>query len=99
MADYGLNFEFTELHVCAKAEEAAYAWYEADVAGEGYVAGFDEFDDFVFFAVVFEFEVLCVVVEGGLCVVVQVHVDLVAHLTVEAQVDFFIEVEADCLAS
>ena len=90
----GLNLQLAELHVCAKAEEAAHAWNEADVTGEGDVTGFDELDDFIFLAVVFEFEVLGVVVEGGLGVIVQVHVDFVAHLTIEAEVNLFIEIEA-----
>ena len=99
LADNRLDLQFAELYVCAKAEEAAHTWNEADVAGEGDVAGFDEFDDFVFLAVVFEFEVLGVVVEGGLCVVVEVHVDFVAHLAVEAEIDFLVEVKSNRFAA
>ena len=99
MADYRLYLQFAELHICTKAKEAADAWHEADVAGERDVTSFDELDDFVFLAVIFEFEVLGVVVEGGLRVVVQVHVDFVAHLTIEAEVNLLVEVKTYCFTT
>ena len=76
LADNRLDLQLSELHVCTQAEKAADAWHEADVAGEGDIAGLDELDDFVLFTVVFELEVLLVVVEGGLGVIVQVQVNV-----------------------
>ena len=99
LADNGLQFQFPELYVGTQTEQAAYAWHQAHVAGERYVTGFNEFDNLVFLAVVLQLHHLRVKVEGSLRIVVQVQVDLVAHLTVHAQVNFLVEVEAYSLTA
>ena len=94
LREYRLQFQPAELHIRADTEEARSTLHQRVVRREGNVSGFHELDDLIFLAVVFEFEVLGVVVEGGLGVIVQVHVDFVAHLTIEAEVNLFIEIEA-----
>ncbi len=98
LGDDGAEFEFAKLQVGTHAEERRGAAYEVGVGRHAHVAGLNEFYYFVFLALVAEFEVLRVKVEGGFGVVVEVHVHLVADLSVEAEVDFLIEVETEHLA-
>ena len=93
-----LQFQFSELHIRPDAEQRRGALDKRIVRGECHIASLHQFDDFIFLAVVLQLQVLGVEVEGGIGIVVQVHVDLVAHLTIDAQVDFFIEVESRRLA-
>ena len=53
--------------------------HERRVGGERHVAALDELDDLVLLAVILQLHVLRVEVEGGVGVVVEVHVHLVAH--------------------
>ena len=94
LRDDGLQFQLAELEVGAQAEERGQAGNQGVVGREADIAALDELDDFVFLALVFEFEILGVVVEGGVGVVVQVHLHLVAHLAGHREVDFLVEVEA-----
>ena len=93
-----LQFQSAELHIGAQTEERRCAADERRVAGERHIAGLHEFYDFVFLAVVFEFDVLGVVVESGIGVVVEVHLHLVAHRAVHVQVDFLVEIDLCGLA-
>ena len=98
LRDDGLEFQLAKLHVGAEAEEGTGAGDERGVAGERDVAAFDELDDFVFLAFVFQLHALGVEVESGVGVVVDVHVHLVAYLAVDAEVDFLVEVKGGGLA-
>ena len=93
-----LQLQPAELHVRADTEQAGGALYQRVVRREGHVTGLHELDDLVLLAVVFQLQVLRVEVEGGISVVVQVHVHLVAHLAVHVQVDFLVKVEGGRLA-
>ena len=93
-----LQLQLAELPVGAQAEERCSAVDKRVVRGERDVAGLDELDDLVLLALIFQLEVLCVEVEGGVGVVVEVHVHLVAHLTVDREVDLLVEVEGRRLA-
>mgnify|MGYP000425330046 CR=1 FL=1 len=46
----------------------------------------------IFLAVVLQFHVLCIEIEGGIGVVIQVHVHLIAHLSVDVEIDFLIKI-------
>ena len=94
-----LQFQLAELQVGAQAEEGRCTFDERRVGGQRHVAGFYELDDFVFLAFVAQLHALRVEVEGGFGVVVQVHVDFVAHAAVHAHVDVFLEVETERLAA
>ena len=94
----GAQFQFAKLQVGTHAEERVGATNEARRRGHRYVARLEQFDDFILLALVTQFEVLRVKVEGGLTVVVEVHVYLIAHLTVQTKVDFLVEVEAEYFA-
>ena len=98
LRDNGADFELAELQVGTYAEERRRAAYERRVGGHGDVARLDELDDFVLLAFVVQLEVLRVEVEGRLGVVVEVEVYLVAHLAVDAEIDFLVEIEAEHLA-
>ena len=93
-----LQLEFAKLQVGAQAEERAGALHERRVAGERYVTAFHELYDLILLAVVLQLHVLRVEVEGGVGVVVQVHVHLVAHLTVDVEVNLLVEVHR-CLVA
>ena len=93
LRQHGLQRQLAKLHVGAYAEEARCAVNERIVRGEGDVAGLHQLDNLVFLAVVLQLQVLRVEVERRIGVVVQVHVHLVAHLSVDAQVDFLVEIE------
>ena len=90
-----MHLELAELQICAQTKERADAWDKAHVGGHGYVAGFDEFHYLVFLAFVFEFQVLLVVVETGIGVVVDVHVDFVSDFGVDGEVDFHVKVKSE----
>ena len=83
LAEYRLQFQLAELEVCAQTEQTAHTRNQTHVAGEGYISCLDELDDFVLLAIVLQLHVLRVEVEGGFCVVIQIQVYLVAHLTIE----------------
>ena len=93
LREYRLQFQPAELHIRADTEEARSALHQRVVRGEGNVSCLHEFDDLIFLAVVFQLQVLRIEVEGGVGVVVQVHVHLVTHLAVHVQVDLLVEVE------
>ena len=97
LADYGLQLQFAELHIGAQTEEAADAVNQVAVRGHRDITRLHQLDDLVLLAVVFQFQLLGIEIEGGIGVVVDVHVDLVAHLTRHAEVDFLVEVEAEGL--
>ena len=98
LRDHRLKLQTTELKVGTYAEQARSTCHQRVVGGEGHIASFHQLDDFVFLALILQFEVLRIEVERGIGVVVQVHVDLVAHLTIHAQVDLHVEVESRGLA-
>ena len=99
LTEDGLQFQFAELHVGAQTEQTAHARHKPHVGRHGDVAGFHQFDYLILLAVVFQFQVLLVVVEGGVRVVVQAHVHLVAHLGIYGHVYLHVEVQTEGAAS
>ena len=99
LADHCLHLQLAELEVGAQTEEAADAWHQAHIAGERHVASLDEFHNFVFLSVVLQLHVLLVEVKGSLGVIVQVQINLVAHLAVHREIDFLVEVKAERLSA
>ena len=93
-----MEFQLTKLQVCTHPKEGGGTADEGGVGGEADVAGFYEFDDFIFLTFVAEFQTLGVKGKGGVGVVVEVHVYLITHLTVEVEVDFLVKVEGKHLA-
>ena len=93
LRQYRLQFQLTKLHIGTDTEKATGSLHERVVRGETHVTGLHEFDNLVFLALVFQFQVLGIKVKGGIGVVVQVHVYLVTHPTVHVQVDLLVEVE------
>jgi len=93
-----LQLELAKLHVGAQSEQAAGPLHQRRVAGERHIARLYELDDLVFLAVILQFHVLRVDIHRGIGVVIQVHVHLVAHLAVDVQIDFLVEIHRRCLA-
>ena len=93
LRDDGLQLQFAKLHVRTDTKQAAGTLHQRVVRGEGDVTGLDQLDDLVFLAFIAQLDVLCVEVEGGVGIVVQRHVHLVAHLTRHVQVDLLVEVD------
>ena len=98
LREHRLEFQPTKLHVGSDTKETAGTLYERVVRWERHITGLYQFDDLILLALIFQFEVLRVEVEGGVGVVVQVHVHLVAHPSVHVQVDLLVEVEGCSLA-
>ena len=98
LREHRLELQAAKLEVGADTEEAACALYEGIVGGEGDIASLNESHHLVLLAVILEFEVLRVEVEGGVGVVVEVHVDLVADLAIDVEVDLLVEVHRRGLA-
>ena len=98
LGHHGAQLEFAKLHVGAHAEEGGGTADEGRLRGHAHVARLDELDDFVFLAFVAELQVLRVEVESGLGIVGKVHVYLIPHFSVEAQVYFLVEIKAEDLA-
>ena len=98
LGDDGLQFEFAKLQVGTDTEEGTGTLDERGVGGEGHVARLHQFHNLILLALIAQLDVLAVEVEGGVGVVVQTHVHLVAHLTREVEVDFLVEVEGSGLA-
>ena len=92
LRSYHLQLEFAKLHIGSNTKQTAGAFDERRVGREGDVARLNEFDDFIFLAVVLQFHVLCIEIEGGIGVVIQVHVHLIAHLSVDVEIDFLIKI-------
>ena len=67
--------------------------YQRVIGGEADITSLNQFDNLVFLAVVFQFQVLRIKVKGSIGVVVQVHIHLVTHLTVDTQIHLLIKVE------
>lgn len=91
LRSYHLQLEFAKLHIGSNTKQTAGAFDERRVGREGDVARLNEFDDFIFLAVVLQFHVLCIEIEGSIGVVIQVHVHLIAHLSVDVEIDFLIK--------
>ena len=98
LCNNGRKLEFTKLHVGAHTKEWRRTTHQRWVGRHAHITRFNEFDNFIFFTLVAQLQALCVKVEGRFRVIVKVHVYLVAHFTIEAQVNFFIKVKAKNLA-
>ena len=98
LRSHHLELELAKLHVGSDTKEAAGSLDERGVGWEGYVARLHELDDLVLLAIILQLHVLRIIVEGGIGVIVQVHVHLVAHLTVHVEVDFLVKVHHRGLA-
>ena len=92
-----LQLQSAKLHIGADTEQAGGSLHQGVVRREGHITSLHKFEDLVLLAVVFQLQVLRVEVEGGIGVVVQVHVHLVTHLAVHVQVDLLVEIEGCCL--
>ena len=88
----GLQFQLSKLQIRSDSEQRTGSLHQRVVAREGDISALHQFYYLVLLALVAQFHVLSIVVEGRVGVVVQVHVHLVAHLTVHAQVYFLVEV-------
>ena len=93
LRDDSLQLELTKLHIRADTKQAAGTLDERVVGGERDIASLNEFDDFVLLALVAQLQVLGIPVGGGIGVVVERHVDLIAHLTRHIDIDFLVEVD------
>ncbi len=82
LREHSLQLEFSKLHIGSQTEEAAGTLDKRRVAREGNVARLNQLDDFILLAVILQLHVLRIIVEGGIGVVIQVEVHLVANLTV-----------------
>ena len=94
LADGHLQVQLAELKVGANAEQRGGTLNQRVVGRERDVTGFNQLHDLVFLTLIFQFQVLRVEVKGGVCVVTQVEVHLVADLGVHRQVYFLVEIEA-----
>ena len=79
---HSLHFQLAELDIGSQTEQTADARHETHVAGERDVACLDELHNLVLFAIILQFHVLSIIVEGRLCVVVEVQVNFVTHFTI-----------------
>ena len=95
---YELQLELAKLQVGAQTEERGSSAHERRVGGERHVASLDELHNLVLLAVVLQLETLRVEVERSVGVVVEVHVHLVAHTTVQTNVYLLVEVHRGGLA-
>ena len=95
---YELQLELAELQVGAQTEERGSSAHERRVGGERHVARLDELHNLVLLAVVLQLEALRVEVERSIGVVVEVHVHLVAHTSVQTHVYLLVEVHRGGLA-
>ena len=95
LGNHRLEFEAAELHVGAHSKKTLCTADEARVGGHRHVAGLDELHNLILLAFVAQFEALRIEVERGFGVVVEVHIDLVAHLSVEREVHLLVEVKAE----
>ena len=89
-----LQLQLAKLHVGTNTEQAAGTLHQRVVRGEGDVTRLHQLDNLVLLALIAQLDILGVEVEGGVGVVVQVHVHLVTYLTVDVQVDFLVEVNS-----
>ena len=92
LRQHRLQFQFAKLHVRTDTKQARSTFHQRVVRGEGNVTSLNQLDDFVLFAFIAQLQVLGIKVERGIGVVVQVHVHLVAHLTIDIQIDFLVKV-------
>ena len=92
LRSHHLQFEFAKLHIGSYTKQTAGTLDERRVGREGDVARLNEFDDFIFLAVVLQFHVLCIKIEGSIGVVIQIHIHLIAHLSVDVEIDFLIKI-------
>ena len=93
-----LKFQLAELQIRTDTEKARCTAHQGRIARESHVTALHEFHDFVFLALVFQFHILGIIVERGIGVVVQVHIHLVTHLSVDREVDFLIKIHRRGLA-
>ena len=92
LREHSLQLEFTKLHIGSQTEEAAGTLDKRRVAREGNITRLNQFDDFILLAIILQLHVLRIIVEGGIGVVIQVEIHLVANLTVQIQINLLIEV-------
>ena len=93
LREHCLQLQFAKLQVGAHTKERTGTLDERGVGGKGHIARLYQLNDFVFLSLIAQFDVLGVKVKGGIGVVVQVQVHLVAHLAIEVQVYLFVKVK------
>ncbi len=89
-----LQLQLTKLHVRTNTKQTAGAFHQRVVRGESNVTCLHQFDNLIFLAFIAQLDVLGVEVESGIGIVVQVHVHLVANLTIHRQIDFLVKVNS-----
>ena len=94
----GLQLQLAKLHIGTDTKQAAGTFDERVIGGECDVTGLNEFDNLVLLTLVAQLQVLGIPVDGGIGVVVQRHVHLVANLTCHIDIDLFVEVDGLGLA-
>ena len=92
LRDNGLKLQLSKLHVRTQTKQAAGTLHQRVVRWERHITRLHQLDNLVLLTLVAQFDVLRVEVEGGVGVVVQVHVHLIAHLTVHVQVNLLVKV-------
>ena len=98
LREYRLQLELAKLHVGSYTEKTAGALDERGVAGKGYIARLNQLDNLIFLAIILQLHVLGIVVEGGIGVVIQVEVHLIAYLSIHVEIDLLIKVHHRGLA-
>ena len=89
-----MQFQASELHIRAQAKQAGGTFHQRVIGGECHITCLYQFDDFIFFTFIAQFDVLGIEVKGSIGVVIQIHVHLIAHLTRYVQIDFLIEINS-----
>ena len=94
LSNHRLQFQAPKLHICAQTKQTLSTTNERRLRGHRHITRLNEFDNLVFLPLVAQFEILCIKVERGFRVVVEVHIHLVTHLSVERKIHLFVEVKA-----
>ena len=88
-----LELQFTKLHIGSDTKQRGGATYQRVIGREGDTTQLHQFDDLIFFSFILQLQVLRIKIEGSIGIVVEVHIDLITHLTIDAQIDLLIEIE------
>ena len=94
LTEHRLQGKLAKLYLRVQAKQTAHAWYQTHIGWHGYVASLHQLDYLVLLTIIFQLQILSIIIKRCIRVVLQIEIHLVAHLGRNAQVYLHIKVQA-----
>ena len=93
LTEHRLQGKLTKLYLRVQAKQTAHTRYQTHIGWHGHVASLHQLDYLVFLAIVFQLQVLSIIVKRCIRIILQIEIHLVAHFGRNAQVYLHIKVQ------